>query len=191
MLLILASCCDADQHPWQSGKTETLWRQRYGNCDYGMFLLLPAGTVAHGTLPPAPNHGFVVRLPDVGSTSEIDIAKEERFIWINAEYNESDDASRKGTTAFYRDVFIEGKHGTLTKQSIRLSSLPALRFKLTYETEHGTVIEELILAQRGSIVYEVGLKSKKKSYQEDVTRLDQFLSGFRLSRLPKGECSNR
>lgn len=167
-----------------------MWRQRYGNCDYGMFMLLPAGVVAHGTLPPAPNHGVAIRLPDVGSTSEIDIAKEERYIWVNAEYNASDDSSRKATTAFYRTSFAEGKHGTLTKESTKLGSLPALRFKLIYETQHGTVIEELILAQRANIVYEVGLRTSKTNYQEDATRFEQFLSGFRLSPLPKGECSN-
>lgn len=191
IIVALASCSGAYQHPWQNGETETLWRQRYGNCDYGMFMLLPAGVVAHsGSLPPSPNHGIAIRLPDVGSTSEIDIGKEERYMWVNAEYNASDDSSPKATTAFYRSGFVEGKHGTLAKQSTRLSSLQAVRFKLIYETQRGTVIEELLLAQRDNIVYEVGLRTTKKNYQEDVTRFEQFLRGFRLSRLPTGECSN-
>ena len=178
------------QHPWENAEMETLWRHRYGNCDYGMFVLLPSGVVAHGTLPPSPNHGVAIRLPDVGSTSEIDLSKANRYVWVNAEYNVSDDSSRKKTVTLYSKMFVEGKNGTATKQSTRLGSLPATRLKVTYQTPNGVVVEELVFAQRADIVYELGLKTTETSYREDVGRFEEMLGGFRLSPLSKGECSN-
>ncbi len=194
VLLFILCISSHAQHPWENAKTETLWRQRYGNCDYGMFMLLPAGVVAHDTLPPSPNHGVAIPLPNVDSTSEIDISKAARYVWVNAEYNSSDSSldssSRQGTVAFYISSFLEGKHGTVTKQSARLGSLPATRLKVIYQTRNGVVVEELIFAQRANIVYELGLKTTKTSYQEDRSRFGQLARGFRLSPLPKGECSN-
>lgn len=190
-VLLLATCLPTRaQHPWENGKTEALWRHRYSNCDYGMFVLLPANVVAHGTLPPNPNHGVAIRLPGVDSTSEIDVARTGRYIWVNAEYNASDDSSREGTLAFYRSMFVEGKNGTVTKQSAKLGSLPGTRLKVTYQTSNGVVIKELIFAQRTDIVYELGLKTTGRSYQEDLVLFEDMVKGFRLSPLPRGECSN-
>lgn len=189
-LLFLVCVPSHAQHPWENGETETLWRQRYGNCDYGMFMLLPPGVVAHGTLPPAPNHGVAIRLPDVGSTSEIDVSRAARYAWVNAEYNMSDDRSHKGTVALYSSLFAERKRGALTKRSARLGSLPATRLKVIYQTPNGIAVEELIFAQRADIVYELGLTTTKTSYKEDLKRFEGLVSGFRLSPLPKGQCSN-
>ncbi len=190
VLLVVICLPSLAQHPWENAKTETLWRHRYGNCDYGMFVLLPAGVVAHGTLPPSPNHGVATRLPDVGSTSEIDVSKASRYVWVNAEYNVTDDFSAKGTVAFYSSTFVGGKNGTVTKQSTRLGSLRATRLKVIYQTPNGVVVEELVFGQRADIVYELGLKTTETSYQEDVGRFEQMVRGFRLSPLPKGKCSN-
>src|SRR5512138_1105868 len=158
-VLLFASCSPGyAQRPWELGQKETLWRLRYGNCDYGMFMLLPKGVVGHGTLPPAPNHGIAVRLPEVGSTDEVDIGKANRFVWVNAEYNVSDDSSQKGTVEHYASLHTEGKHGTVTKQVAKLGVLPATRLKIAYQTANGLVIEEVVFAQRAGIVYEIGLK---------------------------------
>jgi len=189
--LLFVTCIRSHaQHSWEIGKTETLWRQRYSNCDYGVYILLPAGVVAHGTLPPGPNHGVAIRLPDVGSTSEIDVSKADRYIWTNAEYNISDDPSRNSTLAVYSSLFIEGKQGTLTRESSRLGSLPATRLKLIYKTSNGVAVEELVFAQRADIVYELGLKTTETSYQQDVRHFEELVKGFRLGPLPKGLCSN-
>ena len=190
-LLLLALCISGyAQHPWENGQSETLWRHRYGNCDYGMFILLPNGVVGHGTLPPAPNHGIAVRLPDVGSTAEVDVHKENRYVWVNAEYNVSDDSSRKGTDEYYISLYTEGKHGSITKQVAKLGGLPATRLKIAYESPNGSQIEEVVFAQRGDIVYEIGLRTNRVDYTQDVHRFEQLMSGFRLGPLPKGQCSN-
>ena len=190
ILLLIAALPSYGQHPWELGESETLWRQRYGNCDYGMFVQLPDGVVGHGTLPPAPNHGITVRLPDVHSTAELRIEKENRYIWINAEYNASDDSSIKGTAEYYADVFVRDRHGKVTKHSTNLASLPATRLKVAYKSGNELVIEELVIAQRAGIVYEIGLRTNGQSYAEDCRRFEQLMSGFGLSELPKGECSN-
>jgi hypothetical protein len=190
VLLFMICISSQAEHPWENAKNETLLRQRYGNCDYGMFMLLPAGVVAHGTVPPNPNHGVTIRLPNMDSTSEIDITKAARYIWANAEYDTSDSSSRQGTVAFYINSFLEGKHGTVTKRSARLGSLPATRLKVIYQTRNGVVAEELIFTQRANIVYELGLRTRKTSYREDRSRFDKLSRGFQFSKLPKGECSN-
>lgn len=190
VLLFIVCISSHAQHPWENSKNETLWRQRYGNCDYGMFVLLPVGVVAHGTLSPSPNHGVAIPLPNVDSTSEIDVSRASRYVWVNAEYDMSDSSSRRGTVAFYISSFLEGKHGTVTRQLSRLGSLSATRLKVIYKTPNGVVVEELVFAQRADIVYELGLKTTMTSYHEDRSRFEELARGFRLSPLPKGECTN-
>lgn len=155
-----------------------------------MYILLPEGVVAHGTLPPSPNHGVAIRLPDVSSTSEMDVEKADRYLWTNAEYNMSDDSSREGTLKWYSSVYFEGKQGILSRTSTRLGSLPATRLKFTYKTPNGDAVDEIVFAQRADIVYELGLKTAGSTYQQDVAQFEELLRGFRLSALPKGECSN-
>jgi hypothetical protein len=155
-----------------------------------MFMLLPAGVVGHGTLPPAPNHGIAVRLPDIGSTDVVDVEKANRFVWVNAEYNVSDDSSQRGAIEHYLRLHTEGKHGSITRQVAKLGSVPATRLKIAYEATNGIVIEEVVFAQRADIVYEIGLKTNGSDYKQDVRLFEQLISGFRLSPLPKGQCSN-
>src|ERR1017187_9926639 len=71
---------------WTETGSETQWRLRYGNCDYGYFVALAPGVVGHNTLPPSPNHGFMVALPDVGRTSYA-LNERRRFIWVDATYD--------------------------------------------------------------------------------------------------------
>lgn len=61
--------------------TETLWRDRYANCDYGFYVLLPHGVVGHANLPPNPNHGFLIGLPAMG-TNQLVSFENERFLWV-------------------------------------------------------------------------------------------------------------
>src|SRR6266511_595688 len=73
----------AQHRYWQETESETLWWSRYSNCDYGFHVLLGDRVVAHGTLPPAPNHGFYVSLPDVGGTrtNYPTSDRDGRYIW--------------------------------------------------------------------------------------------------------------
>src|ERR1700692_3203107 len=74
---------------WKETASETLWTGRYNNCDYGYYVLLPNGVVGHATLPPSPNHGFLIALPDARTTNYA-LDRKERLIWVDASYNTSD-----------------------------------------------------------------------------------------------------
>jgi hypothetical protein len=73
-----ANCCETAD--------ETLWMGRFAHCDYGFYVLLPGKFVGHGNISPNPIHGFLVGLSDRSTTSPVRIA-DERFVWVNAEYN--------------------------------------------------------------------------------------------------------
>src|SRR6266568_4714934 len=91
VLAVAAISGDSAQHRsspqrhWEETETETIWRGRYTNCKYGYYVMLSSGVIAHGSHRPAPNHGFLVSLPDVGKTSEASVS-DPRFLWVNAEY---------------------------------------------------------------------------------------------------------
>ena len=55
------------RHHWRETSSETIWTERYGNCDYGYYVTLPAGVLGHNELPPSPNHGFYVDLTSPAS----------------------------------------------------------------------------------------------------------------------------
>ncbi len=70
------ACAGAQEHStkqrhWQVTESETLWVQRYSNCQYGYYVRLSAGLIAHAERPPSPHHGFLISLPDVGSKTEV------------------------------------------------------------------------------------------------------------------------
>src|SRR5215831_815824 len=67
-------------------ESELLWKGRYAHCDYGFYVLLPQGYVAHSSLPPSPNHGFLVGLPDPATVHPVSV-DDQRFIYVTAEYN--------------------------------------------------------------------------------------------------------
>lgn len=79
IVLLLAVAASAGQNSshgvarkqyWEETESETLWRGRYANCDYGFYAMLPDGIVGHGSHSPSPNHGFLVALPDTGRTQK-------------------------------------------------------------------------------------------------------------------------
>ena len=45
---------------WTLTTDETIWRGRYRNGTRCYAVELPPGVVAHSSLPPSPNHGFLV-----------------------------------------------------------------------------------------------------------------------------------
>jgi hypothetical protein len=94
---------------WTETKTETLWRTRYTNCDYGFYVLLDGGVVGHGTHSPNPNYGILIPLPDVGRTSSAS-DDEERFVSVDASYDMSDDQSLTAATSEEEQI-AEGTSG--------------------------------------------------------------------------------
>jgi hypothetical protein len=78
--LVLATAVTGSQlKHWTETSQETIWRGRYKNCDHGYLVNLPPGVVGHDSLPPSPNHGFLVSAANPDITTEITL-EQERLI---------------------------------------------------------------------------------------------------------------
>jgi hypothetical protein len=193
--MMLHSQASQQTHPlhrhWTETETETLWTVRYTNCDYGYYVLLGSGVVGHDTLPPAPNHGFLIPLPDVGRTTNASI-DEDRFVWVDASYNTLDDQSLEAAVSDEEQLTEEriGKSRIVERKPTMLAGLRAVLSKVEYTTPNGTVVEETIIAVRSGIVYKVGLRTLPGDFPTDEVQFQKIVNGFKLLKLPNGECSN-
>jgi hypothetical protein len=176
---------------WTETETETLWRIRYTNCDYGYYVLLGSGVVGHDTLPPAPNHGFVISLPDAGRTSPT-TDKEERFVWVDASYDVIDDQSLAGAVSDEEQTMenVRGKSRIVERKSTKLAGLQAILSRVEYPSPSGTVVEETIIAVRSGIKYTIGLRTILEDRSIDEEQFQKVINGFRMLKLPRGQCSN-
>jgi hypothetical protein len=89
------------QH-WTKTSNELIWRSRYTNCDEGYAVALPDGIVAHGSLPPFPNHGILVSADVPGTTAEVTLS-DPRIIDV---YDISD-AEEAGSAHAYPERYQE------------------------------------------------------------------------------------
>jgi hypothetical protein len=115
--------------------SETLWTGRFAHCDYGFYVLLPRGMVAHANCPPNQIHGFTVALPELGTRQEVS-SRRQRFIWTNAEYDASDSTSPKESAAYYINSVGHGEPGRIVSETrlVKLGTLPATRIKVEYDS---------------------------------------------------------
>ncbi len=191
----LAHRVGSQHRHWVETDSETLWRGRYSNCDYGYYVLLSAGTVGHETHSPSPNHGFLVSLPDTGKISYTSDG-DPRFIWVDASYNSSDDKSLAGNAnrslAFAYDEIGKAKSAPRSSKpsTTELAGLPAIHSGVEYLSTNGSVLVETIVALRSGIIYTIGLRTLQKNQVFDEQQFLQVANEFRLLKLPKGECSN-
>jgi hypothetical protein len=194
-LLIAAATAQSSppQGPhWQIADSETLWTGRYSNCQHGYYFLLPTGVVAHGARPLAPHHGFLVKLPEVGTNAHVVSDNSDRLVWVNGEFNVTEQTTLSGfadeeidITATERTQFkVTERHSTT------LEGRPAIEFKAEYEAPRGRVIEEVLVALHADVAYELGLKTTPEHYAEDRRVFEQLIAGIRFTRIPKGQCSN-
>jgi len=177
---------------WQLTDSETLWIGRYSNCQYGYYSLLPQGVVAHAEHPPGPHHGFVINLPDVGLKTEVSVYDSDRFLWVNADYNVTEESTLAGISDYHIGLTSRHKQDfkLVERHQTTLRSVSATRFKVQYDTLKGRVVEEEVVALRSGVVYELGLRTPAEDYAADREKLQQMLNGFRFSRLPNGQCWN-
>jgi hypothetical protein len=70
-MVYLVAHVGAQQRYWVETKTETIWRGRYTNCDKDWAVDLPIGVVAHASLPPSPNHRFLISAAEPGTAAEV------------------------------------------------------------------------------------------------------------------------
>jgi len=172
---------------WTETESETLWRTRYSNEDYGFYVLLDVGTIGHGTHSPAPNHGFLVSLPDVGREQPAS-ANEERFVWVDASYNTSEyqTLSRVASEQVHLMDYERGASHVVERKFTKLAGLTAILFRIEYSSPKGTVVEEQIIASRSGIIYTLGLQTTKVKLAIDEEQFRRIQSGFKLLTLHNG-----
>ena len=119
------------QRHWE--ETKTIWRGRYTNCKYGYYVMRSSGVIAHGSHSPAPNHGFLVSLPDVGKASEASVS-DPRFLWVNAEYNMSESHSLRGVADYKLNLTSSDKAALqiAERKSTTLGGIAAVRLRFEY-----------------------------------------------------------
>jgi hypothetical protein len=169
---------------WTETDSETLWRVRYRNCDYGYSVTLAPGVVGHGNLPPNPNHGFLISLPDVGRNSSAS-NEEERYVWVDASYDVIDDQSLEG--AAEEDVKLSGKRlgklALVAQRRTRLAGLPARWNRVEHASAKGVVVDESVIAVRLGIVYTIGLTTLQQNASQDENQFRKILDDFHFLKL--------
>lgn len=156
ILVWLAAPVGAQHRNWTQTSNELVWRDKYTNCDKGWAVELPNGVIAHGSLPPNPNHGFLISAANPGTTNEVTLDV-PRVIVISDEY----DAMDLHTARAYLDFRLKNTKGARVL-SIREATLQGVRgIQGRYKVESGTseqIVECQIVLRRG-IVYELLLRT--------------------------------
>ena len=187
ILICVGGRVGAQDRHWTETATETIWRVRYTNCDKGWAVSLPAGVVAHGSLPPSPNHGFLISSVNPGTTAEVKL-DQHRIIDIYDEY----DALHLGSARAYLDRELKDT-GRKTVMEIGDATLQGLRgVRARYRVNGAAseqVVESLIFMRRG-VVYHLLLKTTDEDHQMDASLFARIRAGFTLLPFPKGECIN-
>jgi hypothetical protein len=187
------------QHHWRDTATEEISTERYSNCDYGYYVDLPHGVVAHGSKPPSPNHGMIIDLIEPTSTTEALGKNLRRYISVGNSYNAAGLPSLAAVVDDNLKSFEQDKSDfhVIERVPTRLDGLDASLLRLRYEEGANRIFGELVISYRrpgpkalGNIVYEFQLITPEDTYSQDSKTFDKLLSGFHLTRLTVGTCSN-
>jgi hypothetical protein len=111
---------------------------------------------------------------------------------MDAQYNTLDDQSLEAVVTDEEQLTEEriGMSRIVERKPTKLAGLRAILSKVEYATPKGTVVEEKIIAVRSGIVYKVGLRTLPGDFPTDELQFQKIVNGFKLFKLPKGECSN-
>jgi hypothetical protein len=154
-------------------------------------VLLGPEVVGHDTLPPSPNHGVTVSLPDVGSTSPV-TNKEERFIDVSAYYDTTLVGSLAGAAAYEEGLMAGVSDRPLKKKRIyaSLAGHRAAFSTISFASAKGNIVIKLITALRAGIIYTISLQTTNANLKADEEQFEKIRNGFQFLPLPQGECSN-
>jgi len=181
---------------WTETPDETIWRERYGNCDHGYFVNLPSGVIGHDSLSPSPNHGILISAKEPGKTTEVTL-EEPRLV----EVYDSNDAGELGNPRAYVQQYVlkpENASETITileRRDTKFRGSPASYVHFRKATERSTSeVEELVVYRTtkgiGPSFYVVMLQTTPEFYRRDHTLFLQIREGVRFVSVPAGECSN-
>lgn len=175
---------------WSETPKETIWRTLYTNCDRGWAVDLPAGVVAHGSLPPNSNHGFLISTTNPGTTAEVS-SENPRIIDVYDEY----DAMELGSARAYLDWELKNiaNKEALQVREIMFQGLRAVQARYSVKTRNTVQLIDSLTAYREQqgLVYHLILQTTDQHYQADSALFADVRAGFRLLPIPKGECTNR
>ncbi len=181
------------QRHWTQTADETIWNSKYTNCDKGYAVELPTGVVAHASLPPNPNHGFLISALAPETTSEVTLDA-ERLVGVYDTY----DAMEYGSAqAYLREEFEHaGSIEVLAHGDTKFRGLPAAY--VHYRKKNGDIAietEEIVIFRTHPknsvpIFYTIWLRTPSPHYEEDRKLYQQVRDGFHLIPIPRGECSN-
>jgi len=160
---------------WVETDSETLWRNRYANEDYGYAVVLGHGVIGHGTHSPSPNHGFMVPLPEVHTESYVS-GKRARVIWVDASYDvlEYEQPNVAMSDHYVHSAVLGGRHAVETTS---LTPSP-----------DGSLIGDSIVVRRCGIVYTVSMQTSPENRLADKRQFDEIVRGFRFLKIPAREC---
>jgi hypothetical protein len=168
---------------------------QYTNPTYGYRVALPQAIVALSSLPPAPQHGFLI---DVGEEmlqpSNANAGRSwlelEVGLWVDGSYNatfydsveEAANASLTYLKAEHPDdlIILRWKHTTLR-------GLPAIHSRIQFRSSKSgeTLITDETVALREydvtGIIYTVTLTSYAAGYRADLAVLKRILEGWRTT----------
>lgn len=187
ILICFAGNLGSQVRHWTETSTETIWRGRYTNCDKGWAVDLPTGVVAHGSLPPNPNHGFLISVANPATTAEVNL-DDQRIIGIYDEYDAMELHSARAYLGWnlkhvankkvleVRDTVLQGLRGVQARYRVKSG-------------DSAQIVESLIVIRQG-VVHHLLLKTTDQHYETDSALFVRIRAGFRLLPFPGGECVN-
>lgn len=186
VLICIVGVARAQFHNWIETRYETIWRKRYTNCDKGYAVDLPSGVIAHDSLPPNPNHGFLISAAAPNTTAAVALDS-ARIIDVFDEYNSMDFATPR---EFLNSELAEiAKKEILHVRPLVFRGLRAIEGHYRTLTDKPSEVDELVVFRQG-IVYVLMLRTTPQNYRSDCALFAQIKAGFRTLALPMGACSN-
>jgi hypothetical protein len=192
------SAASSSHRHWRETAGETIWTQQYSNCDYGYYDVIPDGFIAHAAKAPSSNHGAIIDLADAQDANPL-ASPPDRYIRIWNQYNA---ASLPSLDAIVHDEIEsarQDKRGFLVvgKESATLGGLTATIVRMSYIVGSKKEFEIRAIAYRppgrrglGDIIYMITLVTTEEAFVEDKGTFDRVVSGFHLTKLSVGSCSN-
>src|SRR6266850_5617694 len=194
LILAIAVAAYPQGKHWTETPDETIWRERYGNCDHGYFVNLPPGVIGHGSHSPSPNHGILISAKDPARTTEVTLG-EPRLVGV---YDSSDAAGLGSPQAYVkryalgRELMSEG-FAILERRDTKFRGSTAVYVHFRNATKHSTSEGEELVVYRapkgiGPSFYIVMLRTTPEFYSRDHALYLQIREGLTFADVPAGEC---
>jgi hypothetical protein len=184
VLICLAVSVAAQVKNWTGTPKETIWRNRYTNCDKGYAVDLPKGVVAHAGLPPMPVHGFLISAGNPETTAEVTL-EDRRIVGVIDEYDALDRGSARAYLNWQLRQIPNKK--SLQVRDIAFRGLRAA--EASYRVGAMNSSELVVYRKSGDIglIYVLSLRTTDQNYARDSALYARIRAGFHLLPLPEGK----